>query len=161
MSEKQFPEDNSFHLAAASALSTCQLVEHFVKFYLSVTHQLIDEKVGKQIPYHFSGEDYEDIPLGGLLKTFKKLNDNVDLQSRLEIFRKDRNWIAHQLFADYFKTGQTKEHQDKVLERLGKIEVYTSKLIAELMLEVKKVREASGKPELNLTALLQKAADEI
>lgn len=157
----QVPHDTQFHAAAAAALSTCQLVEHVVRFYLKIIHQLIATKLNKCIPYHFSGEDYEDLPLGALLKVFKKLNDNVDLQDRLEKFRKERNWVAHQIFADYSEKGQSAEERSILIKRAHQVGSTAMTLYTNLMLELQKVSAAGGGMKFDVADLLTKAAEDL
>lgn len=150
-------------MAAASALSTCQLVEHSLKLYLATAHNLIKRKILGQMPYHFSGDDYDELPMRALLRAFNKLNDNSDLQKQLEVFRKERNWVAHQLFADYFKrveADKTTHHQSSILKRLAKIEEDAAKLISQVMIEVRDVRVKCGEPEIDLVAVMMKAQAE-
>jgi hypothetical protein len=85
-----------FYLEVAYALSGCQLVEEAIKLYRSDAFELARKCIGKRMTFKFSGEDYEDSSLEGLVKAFKKLSDNVSLVKDLEAFKKERNFLSHQ-----------------------------------------------------------------
>lgn len=85
-----------FYLEVAFALSGCQLVEEAIKVYLTDAFSLVKKCVGKRMAFKFSGKDYEDSSLEGLIKAFKKLSDDVSLVRDLDAFKKERNFLSHQ-----------------------------------------------------------------
>ncbi|MGF6575089.1 hypothetical protein ABH945_007218 [Paraburkholderia sp. GAS333] len=85
-----------FYLEIAYALSGCQLVEEAIKVYLTDAFSLVKMRVGRRIAFNFSGHDYEDSSLEGLIKAFKKLSSDAVLVRDLDAFRKERNFLSHQ-----------------------------------------------------------------
>jgi hypothetical protein len=87
--------DSDFYLQVARALSSCQLVEQELKLYLSESLELVRNCIEGKLPFKMSGEDYEDSPLEGLIKAFRKLSDNPDLIADLNKFKAERNFLSH------------------------------------------------------------------
>jgi DNA gyrase/topoisomerase IV subunit A len=85
-----------FYLEVAYALSGRQLVEEEIKRYLSDAFRLARKCIGPRMPFKFSGEDYADSSLEGLIKAFKKLSENSSLIRDLEAFKRERNFLSHQ-----------------------------------------------------------------
>jgi hypothetical protein len=89
-------QGRDFYLEIAYALSGCQLVEQGLKLYITDAFALASKCIGKRMPFKFSGDDYEDSSLEGLIRAFKKLSDNTALASDLDQFKKERNFLSHQ-----------------------------------------------------------------
>ncbi|TXI11549.1 MAG: hypothetical protein E6Q76_02340 [Rhizobium sp.] len=85
-----------FYLEVAYALSGCQLVEQELKLYLTDAFALIKKRLGNRMTFKFSGDDYENSSLEGLIGAFRKLSSNDTLIRQLEAFKKERNFLSHQ-----------------------------------------------------------------
>ena len=93
--------ETEYKLSTLRVLSCFQTLEFSLKIYVATAYDLIRNKLKDDIPFKYSYKDIKNHSLGRLLNTFQKINDNVELQSRLNILVKGRNRIAHQalLFA--------------------------------------------------------------
>lgn len=87
--------EDDFYLKVAHALSACQLVEQQLKLYITEAFELATKCLDGKIPFKFSGADYEDTSLEGLIKVFKKLSENDSLISDLNKFKIERNFLSH------------------------------------------------------------------
>ncbi len=131
-----------FYLEVAYALSGCQLVEEAIKLYLSDAFKLASKCIGNRVAFNFSGEDYEDSSLEGLIKGFKKLSNNAVLMKDLEDFKRERNFLSHQGITsclDYEKKLAT-ELVEAYRPRLERIQVEADRLRVALHEEVNNFR---------------------
>ena len=88
-----------FYLRVADALSGCQLVEQELKLYLSEALELVQKCVGRRLPFHMTGQDYEDASLERLIQAFKKLSENPSLVKAITKFKDERNILSHKAIA--------------------------------------------------------------
>jgi hypothetical protein len=88
-------EARDFYLNVAHALSACQLVEQELKLYITNAFALAAKCIDDQMTFKFSGEDYEDSSLEGLIKVFRKLCSNDQLVKDLQAFKDERNFLSH------------------------------------------------------------------
>lgn len=77
-------------------LTNFQLLELTLKMYIGTSYDYIRMLVSDHIQFDYSVEDVESFSLERLLNVFAKLNDNKELQKRLNKLRKERNYIAHE-----------------------------------------------------------------
>jgi hypothetical protein len=82
----------------AETLGACQMVELQLKLYITRALEVARRKAAGVVPFGFSGDDYDEAPLGKLIDVFKKLTMNKALVSDLLKFKSDRNFIAHRAF---------------------------------------------------------------
>jgi hypothetical protein len=87
--------DDEFYLQVAHALSGCQLVEQELKLYISEALECVAKYVANKVPFTMNGQDYEDVPLGGLIRAFEKLSNHPQLVADLKRFTKERNFLSH------------------------------------------------------------------
>ena len=87
--------DQAFYLRVSEALAGCQLVEQQLKLYISLALDLIQRRVGKDLPFKMAGEDYEDSSLERLIDVFNKLSDAPQLVKALRAFKNERNFLSH------------------------------------------------------------------
>lgn len=87
--------EDDFYLKVARALTGCQLVEQQLKLYITEALTLVEKCVGNRMTFEMRGEDYEGSSLEKLISTFKKLNDNKCLLSKLNKFKDERNYLSH------------------------------------------------------------------
>ncbi len=87
-------KSQDFYLQIAYALSGCQLVEQALKLYLTDAFALAQKCIGSRMTFKFSGDDYEDTSLEGLIKAFRKLSSNDQLIRDLEAFKKKEIFSA-------------------------------------------------------------------
>lgn len=87
--------EDDFYLNVALALSGCQSVELELKLYITEAFQLVQKCLEGKMPFRMAGQDYAESSLEGLIKVFKKLNDNKALVARLEKFKDERNFLTH------------------------------------------------------------------
>lgn len=87
--------DQAFYLRVSEALAGCQLVEQQLKLYISLALDLIRRRVGKDLPFKMTGEDFADSSLEGLIKQFNKLSDAPQLVKALNAFKTERNFLSH------------------------------------------------------------------
>ena len=137
--------DPAYSNDVMGTIGTLQLIEFALKMYITVSHQLIHNKIEGKIPYHFSGKDVENAPLERLLAVFSKLNDNRDLQDRLNKLKESRNHVAHQGFILQFE--QVSEllgfnHDiDAQAERISTIKAEARECLADLTQEMRRMAE--------------------
>jgi hypothetical protein len=89
-------EGRDFYLEIAYAISGCQLVEQELKLYLTDAFALAKKRIGDRMTFNFSGTDYENASLEGLVKAFRKLSSNDRLVRDLDAFKTERNFLSHQ-----------------------------------------------------------------
>ena len=85
-----------YKLQTLKVLSGFQMLEFSLKVYVATAYNLTRHKLQGAIPFKYTYKDIKNHPLERLLNTFQKLNDNVQLQGRLNKLREGRNYIAHQ-----------------------------------------------------------------
>jgi hypothetical protein len=78
------------------ALSGYQLLEAMLKTYLRNYFEIVKYLVDSRAHFGFSGKDYDNAPLGTLLKIFAKTCADHDLVKDLQAEVSHRNHIAHQ-----------------------------------------------------------------
>ncbi|AJE97264.1 hypothetical protein [Pandoraea apista] len=114
----------------AFALSGCQLVEQELKLYITDAFELAKKCIGSRMTFKFSGEDYENSSLEGLIGTFRKLSGNGQLAKDLDAFKKERNFLSHQAISyciDY--DGElTQGEVEKIRPRLDAIRLQSEVL---------------------------------
>jgi hypothetical protein len=89
-------KEDDFYLKVAYALSGCQLVEQELKLYITEALELAQKCIGTRMPFKLSGKDYANSSLEKLIHVFGGLSDNDALVSRLQKFKKERNFLSHQ-----------------------------------------------------------------
>ena len=135
-------DKDAFFLRVATALSGCQLVEQELKLYISEALQLAEKSIAGRLPFRLSGEDYENTPLGQLIRVFAKLSDNPGLVKELDAFTNERNTLSHRgstRCLDYdgeLSLPETTEYE----RRLWKIEVDAKRLRIAIHDEANKFR---------------------
>ncbi len=88
-------DEDEFFLRVAEALSGCQLIEQELKLYITEAFDLVRKRVTGQLPFKFSGDDYQDSSLEKLIGVFRKLCDNETLVLRLNKLKDERNFLSH------------------------------------------------------------------
>ena len=86
-------------MEVGKGLAGCQAVELALKRYISHAFRNIRGLVGAKYTFKFSGKDYDESFLERLIEVFNKLCSNSGLVKRLNQFKKDRNFLAHQVAA--------------------------------------------------------------
>jgi hypothetical protein len=94
--ETQMKSEDIYKLKVLRVLSSFQTLEFSLKIYVAAAYKLINRKLEGTIPFKYSFKDIENHPLEKLLNSFQKLNNNIELQKRLNKLREARNHIAHQ-----------------------------------------------------------------
>ncbi|RZG06785.1 hypothetical protein EXT48_07465 [Pseudoalteromonas sp. CO348] len=89
-------EQDFYKQRTVALLTNFQLLELTLKMYIGTSYDYIRMLVSDHIQFDYSVEDVESFPLEHLLNVFAKLNDNKELQKRLNKLRKERNYIAHE-----------------------------------------------------------------
>ena len=116
------------------------MIEFMLKMYITATHDLIRNKVGRSIPYKFSGQDIKNAPLERLLTVFSRLNDNIELQARLNKLKDGRNLVAHQGFILQFnEINELLGHNetfDTNAEKISLVKKEAIECLAELVKEL-------------------------
>jgi transcriptional regulator with XRE-family HTH domain len=79
------------------SLGKFQLIECTLKVSL-VRHEIEEDKQEGKLKELYSISELIDIPYGVLLKRYKKINPNSQLNDRLLILKNYRNHLAHQAF---------------------------------------------------------------
>ncbi|MEE9332277.1 MAG: hypothetical protein V3U89_08610 [Methylophilaceae bacterium] len=132
---------DSFYLEVAYGLAGCQLVERELKLYITAALELVKECVGSTVCFKMSGEDYAKSPLGRLIEIFNKLNNNEGLISKLEMFKKERNFLSHQGITHCLDYNGELFHPDVVefQSRLGTIREVSEGLCIALSEEANKL----------------------
>jgi hypothetical protein len=92
-------ERDAFYLRVARALSACQLVEQELKLYITEAFDLVRKKLEGELPFRFSGEQYENSSLERLIDTFARLSNNDKLVADLRKFKDERNHLSHRAIA--------------------------------------------------------------
>lgn len=95
LSGDPMPPEKEYKLQILKTLSEFQTLELALKIYIAATYKIIKNKLQGTIPFNYSYKDIEKHPVGKLLQSFQKLNDNTELQARLNNLTKSRNHIAH------------------------------------------------------------------
>ena len=132
---------HDFYLKVGRSLGGCQLVEQELKLYIAEAYQLVTKQVDDVIPFKFDSGYYEDAPLGILVKTFSKLNDNEGLIKSLRAFVKERNFLSHRAVTScYYPDGsQSPEDMSDLEPRLKRIEADAEELTEAIHLETNRV----------------------
>lgn len=76
-------------------LSMFQTLELSLKFYIAGAYKKIKDALAGCLPFTYGYKDVENFPLERLLSVFAKLNDDLDLQARLNKLVPKRNLVAH------------------------------------------------------------------
>ena len=89
------------------------------------------------MPFKFDGKDYEDAPLGTLIRGFSRLNDNDDLITSLKAFVKERNFLSHRAVTSCYYPDGSRSHADMsdLEPRLKDIEAKAEELTEAIHLE--------------------------
>lgn len=134
--------EHEFYLKVARSLGGCQLVEQELKLYITESLQLAQKCIGGRMTFKFSGEDYSDAPLEGLIKTFKKLTDNATLVSELSTFKNERNFLSHRAISTCTDPDGELSHQEilDLSSRLETIQKEADRLVAALNEEANRFR---------------------
>lgn len=134
-------ESREFYLKVGRSMGGCQLVEQELKLYLAEAFQLVRKQTGNVIPFKFDSKDYEDSPLGTLVKAFSRLNDHDDLIKSLKAFVKERNFLSHRAVVScYYPDGSVSTQDMSELEpRLKDIEAKAEELTEAVHLETNEI----------------------
>lgn len=76
-------------------LGAFQLLELALKLYISFAYAVIKQSLNGSVHFGYAYKDIQRFPLEKLMNVFSKLNDNIELQSRINKLRDKRNDIAH------------------------------------------------------------------
>ncbi|KQX99227.1 hypothetical protein ASD22_02830 [Rhodanobacter sp. Root480] len=76
-------------------LGAFQLLEFALKLYISTAYAVIKQSLDGSVHFGYAYKDIQRFPLEKLMNVFTKLNDNIELQSRINKLRDKRNDIAH------------------------------------------------------------------
>ncbi len=134
-------------LQMGHALSQCQIIEQWIKYYIQLSFRIIRRHVPREFVFNFSHEDYDDASLGVLLTVFRKLNSNAALHADLKEIKKERDFLAHRAATDISETGMSddKEAMARLFERLVSLEDRANRLFHAVGDEVDKLREEAYK----------------
>jgi len=75
-----------------------QYLEETLKVHLAMCFEIIDLSLGGRLFFDLSYDDVENLPLGELIKRFRKYNSNKGLCKLLNDLTKERNHIAHKAY---------------------------------------------------------------
>jgi len=84
-----------------------QMLEDTVATYLVIVHQLDPATAVKGAEARF--EKASKQTLGGLLKAIRDHDTPDHMIEHLELFVDDRNWLAHRIFREYWRTVRDPE----------------------------------------------------
>ena len=85
------------------ALSGYQLIEASLKLYLKNYYKIAKYLIADRLHFDFDGTDYDNAPLGQLVKAFSKTCADQDLAKDLKSEVSHRNHIAHKATLELFK----------------------------------------------------------
>jgi len=88
--------ETEYQLITLRVLSSFQTLEFSLKIYIATAYDLIRKRLKDDIPFKYRYKDIKKHSLGMLLAIFQKLNNNTELQHRLNKLVEKRNIIAHQ-----------------------------------------------------------------
>jgi len=74
------------------------MIEESLKSSISTCYTYIRVKVRDQVPFAYSRDDVDNLPLGALLDIYRRLTPNEELVAALRALPRDRNYVAHQAF---------------------------------------------------------------
>ncbi len=75
-----------------------QYLEQVLKLYLADCYRVITLRLEGGISFKFSYQDVQELPLGALIRLFKKHNGNAGVIELLEGLPKQRNYVAHRAY---------------------------------------------------------------
>jgi hypothetical protein len=126
---------HQFLVRVAQTLGACQSVELHLKVYISSALELAKKCIGSRMVFNMSGDDFKEAPLERLIQTFRKLSDNPALAQRLNVFKDERNFVAHRVVvsAERFEGGFEAAEMSAMEARLMQIEQEAKRLEADIL----------------------------
>jgi hypothetical protein len=88
--------EKNFQHVTSLALGGYQLIEALLKTYLRNYFAIAKYRLGADLHFGFSGDDYDQAALGTLLKVFSKTCADRELVKDLQAEVKHRDHVAHQ-----------------------------------------------------------------
>ncbi|GDY25228.1 hypothetical protein AHAT_11180 [Agarivorans sp. Toyoura001] len=116
-----------------------QMIEDSLKLYIEYSCKLVKIHLPKNLPFNFTGKEYENAALGALIKAFSKFSYNDALIEELKNLQTKRNFIAHRALVDFMENGESK---DDMSELKGTAWLTFTKVQAELSILDKRIRNA-------------------
>lgn len=80
-------------------LWNCQVVEEFLRRYLTASYEYIQKTMAGSLPFRFDRKDVENDSMGSLVSKFERFSDNASLVTQLKSLTKHRNICAHRRLA--------------------------------------------------------------
>jgi hypothetical protein len=100
-----------------------QYLEQILKLYLADCYRIIILRLEGGISFKFSYQDVQELPLGALIRLFKKHNGNAGVIELLEGLPKQRNYVAHRAYlmtTEEMRDSATIEPEFKKVRAVGK-----------------------------------------
>ena len=88
--------ETEYQLRTLRVLSSFQILESSLKIYIATAYDFIRNRLKDDIPFKYRYKDIKKHSMGMLLTIFQKINNNTELQHRLNKLVEGRNFIAHQ-----------------------------------------------------------------
>lgn len=100
------------------ALEKCQFIEDKLKDCILTALEINRISKASKFAIKCKANDIENKPLGPLIKEFKNINDDTELNNELLNFKDERNNIAHasQLFT--LGESEDEEHMSAAIEKM-------------------------------------------
>lgn len=124
--------------AVRDALTAFQMVEESLKVTISTCYTYIRSRVRDQLPFSYSRDDVDNLPLRGLLDIYRRLTPNQDIVTALRTLPKDRNYVAHQAFVQEILL--TNESLEKISAETERIEAIAKNAYAVLAMMIKEMK---------------------
>lgn len=121
-------------------LGQFQLMEFALKHYIGFSYQLIHKQLDGVAPFDYTIKDVENHPLEKLLAIFAKLNDNTELQEKLNKLRSKRNHVAHRSLLVSMGTRDDNEALEKASEEFFYLEDEVVECVQALLDELRHVK---------------------
>jgi hypothetical protein len=141
---KRSRSESNFLRHAAEALAVCQLLEAMLKVYIRTSFAKVREAVKDRLPFRYTGDDYQNSPLDGLLKIFRRLSDHTTLIDRLDALKKERDYLAHRAMMEYLHESKTDSPKRKeTMKRLRSLRSEAYTLLDEILVEIRRIEIAA------------------
>ena len=135
MDRREFYESTTLRI-----LAQFQLMEFALKHYIGFSYALIHKQLAGVAPFRYTLEDVENHPLERLLVIFAKLNDNAELQAKLNQLRSKRNHVAHRSLLVSMGKSRDNEAIEKASEEFFYLEDEVVECVQELLKELRQVK---------------------
>lgn len=130
-------EERAFNL-----LAQFQLIEFSLKFYIGIADEIIRCRVTNIIPYRDDGGSLDKAPLERLLKLFKRINGNDQLQKNIALLIDRRNEIAHRMLLPHVGISRRDEDWRGEHQKLRETEQSVEHVMKALAKEIRKIKKA-------------------